>query len=294
MGGRRFPLMMLIAALIVMGATGARGDVESDLLNAADSGDVGAIERLVEEHGAHVNEARDIKGKTPLHLAAEGGHQATCGELLRLDANVNARDKEGRTPLHLAAAKGHTGTMEELLASGADVNARDRRGDTPLHLAADNIYGGGVETLLRQGADPTIRNQSGRTALDVAKRNHRIEAAAALGKTMPQAEVRKAEIAAHRVQMARHQHDAGHSALSWLGFFARVFFTALVLVTVMMVLMTLQARRGRRMRRLEAARQGENEAELIQRIWAGLDKMEQRAENLETILLRPDDAGRGA
>jgi len=51
-------------------------------------------------------------------------------------AEVNAKNSDGRTPLHLAAFGGHKEIVELLIAKGGDVNARDFLGMTPLNMAA--------------------------------------------------------------------------------------------------------------------------------------------------------------
>ncbi len=48
-------------------------------------------------------EAKDDEGRTPLHLAAEKGHEAVAQLLVDKHANIEAMDIDGRTPLHCAA-----------------------------------------------------------------------------------------------------------------------------------------------------------------------------------------------
>ena len=65
-----------------------------------------------------------LGGSTPLHFAAEQGHQAVVALLLAHQADVHAKDDRGSTPLHLAARKGHRDVAELLLAHHAKVQCQ--------------------------------------------------------------------------------------------------------------------------------------------------------------------------
>merc|ERR1712039_958760 len=82
----------------------------------------------------------DVKGSThltPLHMAAERGHDGTLQLLLAAGSHVNATDLQGMTALHWAARMGHEKVVVALLAARADLNAKSGAGYTPLAMAED-------------------------------------------------------------------------------------------------------------------------------------------------------------
>ena len=65
-------------------------------------------------------------------------------------SDVNAKNDRGRTPLHNAAASGHKEIVEVLVTKGADVNA-NIGGWTPLHLAVDEGHTETADLLRKHG-----------------------------------------------------------------------------------------------------------------------------------------------
>ena len=85
---------------------------------------------------------------------------------MRDEANDNVK---GRTPLMLAAFRGDTAGVINLLERGADVNARDADGDTALMFAAHRGHGLIVALLLQYGANVYARARNGWTAKKAAQ-----------------------------------------------------------------------------------------------------------------------------
>ena len=64
-------------------------------------------------------DAKDQKGRTPLHYAAMYGHEEIVQLLLLRGATCGVRDYLGRSALQHAAENGHLSTVKQLLAMGA-------------------------------------------------------------------------------------------------------------------------------------------------------------------------------
>jgi ankyrin repeat protein len=118
-------------------------------------------------HGAVVN------ARTPLWLAARGGHKVVVKLLLETGkVDVNSKDKNGRTLLSWSAKDGHEAMVKLLLGTGkASVHSKDKNGRTPLLWAAEGGHLAVVERLLQEKAEVNAAASAGyygRTALQAA------------------------------------------------------------------------------------------------------------------------------
>ncbi|XP_021770469.1 ankyrin repeat domain-containing protein 7-like [Chenopodium quinoa] len=106
----------------------------------------------------------DFKGHTPLHYAIAEGHNFMASSfLLNQGANPNLASDAGLTPLYYAAVKGKKDQMKLLVLKGAQVDAPSLIKGTPLRFAAEYGVKEGVKFLLdhkaNAGADPNLSLQ---------------------------------------------------------------------------------------------------------------------------------------
>ncbi|HEX6778612.1 MAG TPA: sigma-70 family RNA polymerase sigma factor [Ktedonobacterales bacterium] len=164
------------------------------LFNAVWTGETARARALLKQAPGLI-ESQNSEGWTPLHFAAERGHQQMVELLLEHNADLNAAERAwGWTPLHLAAQRGHAGIeallagrgavlnivaaaalgraeqVERLLQADASLVDEWGYGSGPLHWAAGAGHRQVVETLLAYGANVNARsnNSFSNTALHCA------------------------------------------------------------------------------------------------------------------------------
>jgi len=100
-------------ATMLLLENGADADVKTSagltLLNMVGLANIERVKEgaaILIERGAAVN-AKDILGRTPLHLAAREGNKSMAEFLLKNGADPALTDNDGKTPFLLAAQKGH-------------------------------------------------------------------------------------------------------------------------------------------------------------------------------------------
>ncbi|GBF96492.1 hypothetical protein Rsub_09834 [Raphidocelis subcapitata] len=138
---------------------------------AAAAGDAGAIQGLLDTAGAPgaaaLLRAVDGSGRTPLWLAAAGGHAAAVRLLLERGADRHAAAADGSLPISCAARQGHASVVQAL------VEGRHCGGRTAWHCCARTGDATSARALLSEAswvaAQPVdSKEDGGATALMVA------------------------------------------------------------------------------------------------------------------------------
>lgn len=114
------------------------------------------VKRLLDE-GADINATLEDTGQTVMHLMVTDWNKGAADCLLQKGANIDKKDIKGRSPLHIAAATNNVEMTEWLIAHGAALEARtENELQTPLHYAAR--YGSieALKILLSSGSKFTL------------------------------------------------------------------------------------------------------------------------------------------
>jgi cytohesin len=128
-------------------------------------------------------DAKNDRGRTGLHVAAQNGYNEIVKLLLSKGAEVDSRSKWKYTPLHFAAESSRHDVVVTLLDAGADLERGTRDGKTPLHKAVIKEIKNKQDLLvilLARGANCNALNNEGSTPLQTAVAEGRLSNARAL------------------------------------------------------------------------------------------------------------------
>ncbi|CAJ0941647.1 unnamed protein product, partial [Mesorhabditis belari] len=133
-----------------------------------------ALVRMLLNQGVQVDATSTTMNVIPLHLAAQQGHIAVVGMLLsRSTQQQHSKDWRGRTPLHLAAMNGHYEMVSLLIAQGSNINVMDQNGWTGMHFATKAGHLQVVKLFIKSSADPLAETKEGKVPLCfAAAHNH--------------------------------------------------------------------------------------------------------------------------
>jgi len=134
------------------------------ILAAAARGDAKRIEALVIKGGKV--DVRDAYGRTPLHVAAYGGHHEVMRVLVRAGADPNTLENDRYDIVTIAAVANDISTLKVSLAIGGSAkNITSRYDGTALIAAAHLGHAEVVKILIRAGAPLDHVNNLGWTAV---------------------------------------------------------------------------------------------------------------------------------
>ncbi|XP_043064753.1 myotrophin [Drosophila ficusphila] len=87
------------------------------------------------QNDVHKKVNEEIKGRFPVHYAADFGQLNVLQYLISLGAEVDIKDKHGITPILAAIWEGHTSCVELLLNKGANKSGSTPDGQSYLEAA---------------------------------------------------------------------------------------------------------------------------------------------------------------
>ncbi len=114
---RRIPFAAGAIALLCCASLSAA----SELVTAAEAGDLAAVNQLLNQRPSLLN-APDAAGRTPLHAAVARKHVAVMASLLQHGADCRSKDAQGRTAMALAARSGSEELAERMLLLIPDID----------------------------------------------------------------------------------------------------------------------------------------------------------------------------
>ena len=114
---RRITTLAIVVFVGLAGCGGKTKDLDALLLAAVEAGTAGDVTSLV-ERGANVN-AVDEFDRTPLMMAAFGGHSDIARSLIAAGAKLDVTAKYGQTALQFAREGGHQEIVNLLINAGA-------------------------------------------------------------------------------------------------------------------------------------------------------------------------------
>ena len=90
----------------------------------------------MKDQGADINKTT-TEGATPLHIAAEGGHNDIVEYLLEQGAHPDLKNQKAETPLMWCCGANGVRSARHLIEYNANLDFRDGRGSNLVTLAAE-------------------------------------------------------------------------------------------------------------------------------------------------------------
>ncbi|MFO1255666.1 MAG: ankyrin repeat domain-containing protein [Sphingomonadaceae bacterium] len=161
---------LLGAGLVLPGPAAAQFSDSYKFLEAVRKKEGEKATDMLNEKGSSLINTRDVtSGDSALHIVTQRRDLTWMQFLVAKGANVNSRNVKGETPLVVAANLNFLEGVEFLVGQGAKVDEPNSTGETPLITAVHNRNIPMLRVLLRAGASPDRADNSGRSARDYAR-----------------------------------------------------------------------------------------------------------------------------
>jgi ankyrin repeat protein len=161
---------LLGAGLMLPGPAAAQFSDSYKFLEAVKKKEGDKATDMIEEKGSSLINTRDVtSGDSALHIVTQRRDLPWMQFLVAKGANVNIRNVKGETPLVVAANLNFDEGVEFLVGQGAKVDESSSTGETPLITAVHNRNIAMLRVLLKAGANPDRTDNSGRSARDYAR-----------------------------------------------------------------------------------------------------------------------------
>jgi ankyrin repeat protein len=162
-------LPLLAGALIVPEIANAQFSKSYKFLEAVRKKEGQEVTDALNEPGSQIVNTRDSStGDTALHIVTQRRDLTWMAFFVSKGANVNARNVRGTTPLQIAASLGYQEGVEMLLSNKARIDEPNAAGETPLITSVHRRDLATMRLLLKAGANPDRADNSGRSARDYA------------------------------------------------------------------------------------------------------------------------------
>jgi len=162
--------VLLGAAVALPGPAAAQFSDSFKFLEAVRKKEGDKATELLDEKGSNLVNTRDsTSGDSALHIVTQRRDLPWMQFLVAKGANVNARNVKGETPLVIAANLNFFEGVEFLVGQGAKVDESNSTGETPLITSVHNRNIAMLRVLLKAGANPDRTDNSGRSARDYAR-----------------------------------------------------------------------------------------------------------------------------
>lgn len=107
-----------------------------------------------------------------LFNAASSGDINTISRLLQDGININVANHQKETALHMASARGHYSAVIFLIKNGANPFFRTIKQWLPLHHATRFRHANIARYLMQRGLSPHFRTSDGYSSIDMARTNN--------------------------------------------------------------------------------------------------------------------------